>query len=336
MKKIMLKNTELSVSDICYGTGNFGEKLDQEQAFEALDAFVEAGGNFIDTANCYCRWVPGNANSSEQFIGAWLKERNAYNKVVIATKGCHYDFNDPLKKSRVNKKCLQEDIEESLRTLGISVIDFYWMHRDDESRPIGEIIDMLEEMKQQGKIRYYGASNYKLYRIKEAVRYAKEKGIIGFSALSNQLSFATVNEGCNVNQDPSLVMVDHDYYEFHKETGMPNVCFSSTAYGFFEKLYQGGVVAKDGQLVTPEEDIPLGDEMKRAYLNERNLRAYEDMLKIHEETGISMIGLSVAALLNQPFQAFPVASVSRLSQLSGILEASGMSLPDRFIEEYGF
>lgn len=336
MKKITLKNTELSVSNICYGTGNFGEKLDRSQAFEALDAFVEAGGNFIDTANCYCRWVPGNTNSSEQFIGAWLKERNAYNKVVIATKGCHYDFHDPGKKPRVNKECLQADIEESMRTLGISVIDFYWLHRDDESKPMSEIIDMMEEMKKQGKIRYYGASNYRLPRIREALEYAGKKGITGFSALSNQFSFATVNDGCNVNQDPSLVILDHDYYEFHRETGMPNVCFSSTAYGFFEKLYQSGVAVKDGRLTTPEPDIPMSSAMKKAYLNDRNLKAYEDMARIHEQTGISLIGLSVAALLHQPFQAVPVASVSRISQLSGILEASEVCLPDAFIEEYGF
>lgn len=335
IRKTVLNHTDLQVSEICYGTGNFGDKLNREQAFEILDAYVEAGGNFIDTANCYCRWIPGNGNSSEQIIGEWLAERKAAHKVVIATKGCHYDFDDS-ERSRVTRECLQTDLEESLRTLGLDTIDFYWMHRDDESRPVSEIIDMLEELKKQGKIRWYGASNFKLSRVREAAAYAQKKGIMGFSALSNQFSFATVNEGCNCNQDPSLVIVDHDYYEFHKETKTANLCFSSTAYGFFEKLYQSGVRVEDGRLVTPAAEIPLSFEMKKAYFNTRNFKAYEDLCVMHERSGVSMIGLSVAALLSQPFQAIPIVAVSRLSQLSDILEAGNVRLLKEFIEKYGF
>lgn len=318
MKKIALKNTDLVVSNICFGTGNFGEKLNEEQAFHALDTFVEAGGNFIDTANCYCRWVPGNDNTSEHMIGNWLKSRNAYDRVIIATKGCHHDFGDPAQ-NRVNKDCLHRDLEESLSTMGLNCIDFYWVHRDNEEKPIEEIIDMMEELRVEGKIRYYGASNYKLYRMKQAQDYAKKRGIQGFSAVSNQFSFATVNEGCNVNQDPTLVLMDSDYYGWHKETGMPIVSYTSTAFGFFEKM---------------DRREPVREEMVKAYDNQRNREALVQMQEMKAKTGKSVMALSIAALINQPFQTIPIASVSRLEQLDGILEGSDIILPEEFIRRY--
>ena len=92
MKYIQLNDTDLNVSRICLGTAGFGDKTDQEKSFEILDDFVRAGGNFIDTANVYCKWLEGHGNCSEQIIGRWLKARGARGKVIVATKGAHYSF----------------------------------------------------------------------------------------------------------------------------------------------------------------------------------------------------------------------------------------------------
>ena len=97
MKYVDLNNTELNVSRICLGTAGFGEKLNEEECFRILDAFVQAGGNFIDTANVYCKWVEGLGNCSEQIIGKWLRQRKTDGKVIVATKGAHYSFEDPSK-----------------------------------------------------------------------------------------------------------------------------------------------------------------------------------------------------------------------------------------------
>lgn len=316
MKNVKLKNTDLELSNICYGAGNFGEKLNKEQAFCMLDAYVGLGGNFIDTANVYCRWIEGLGNSSEQYIGRWLKERNAYNKVVIATKGAHYDFATP-EKSRVREEEIRKDLEESLRTLGLDCIDFYWLHRDDESVDIKTIVDIMEKLVKEGKIRYYGASNYKRYRMDEAVKYASEKGLHGFSAVSNQWSMAAVNEGGNMNSDPSLVMMDDDYYQWHMKTGMPMIPFSSGAHGFFDKLYRNST---------------LSDAMKKAYMNDKNLRMYEALCELSKESGESVYALSLAWLLNQPFQVFPIASVSGAKQLEDFARASEIILDTSFME----
>ena len=156
MKYIKLHDTSLVLSNICLGGGSFGTGLSESQTFEILDAFVEAGGNFADTANVYGKWAEDGKNHSEELIGKWIKSRNAYGKIIIATKGGHYDLSTP-QLSRVNRSEVQKDIEESLKSLGIDSIDFYWLHRDNESKPAEEIIDFMEAFVKEGKIRYYGA-----------------------------------------------------------------------------------------------------------------------------------------------------------------------------------
>ena len=153
MKKLILKETDLELSNVCLGTANFGEKLTKEQAYEVLDTYVAAGGNFIDSANVYCKWIEELGNCSEQYLGSWLRDRKAYNKIVIATKGGHYDFKAP-EISRVREETIRADLEESLQTLGVDHIDFYWLHRDDESVDITEIVDIMETLVKEGKIRY--------------------------------------------------------------------------------------------------------------------------------------------------------------------------------------
>ena len=111
MKYIQLNNTELNISPICLGTAGFGDKSDLEKSFEILNAFVRAGGNFIDTANVYCKWLKGYGNCSEQIIGKWLKESGMQGKVIVATKGAHYSFEDP-GRSRVNKEDISMDLDD--------------------------------------------------------------------------------------------------------------------------------------------------------------------------------------------------------------------------------
>lgn len=332
MKYITLKNTDLHLSNLCFGTAGFGEKLDREQAFALLDAFVRRGGNFIDTANVYCRWIPGAGNCSERILGEWLKSRGAARDVVIATKGAHYDVNDPGKTSRVNEAYIRADLEESLRTLGLDTLDFYWLHRDDPARPVEEIVDILEKLCAEGKIRYYGLSNYSTKRLEKAKEYLKSAGKHGPYAVSNQWSLAGINPGKNTNPDPTLVEFSAGEYEWHKETGVPVIPFSSTAMGFFEKLKRAGVVVKDGRLISRGDEGTIPSALWEAYWNEENLRIYENLLALQKETGHSLQALSAAYLMNQPFQVIPIGSARTEAQLSGFLEASEIVLPpERFL-----
>lgn len=325
MKYIVLKGTDLKVSNICLGGGNFGEKLNKEMVFQVLDTFVAQGGNFIDTANVYCRWVPGLINCSEEMIGEWLKLRKAQNKVIIGTKGGHYDFNNP-EISRVTKEDIRYDLEDSTRTLGLDCIDLYWLHRDDKSKPIEEIMDWMEELVKEGRIRYYGASNFNKTRMEQARIYAEKHNLQGFTAVSNLWSAASINPVYHTMRDTTMDLIDQEYYEWHKKTQMPYIPYTATANGFFEKLHQASPEVKDGELLTPVESLGLSEKLIKTYLNKRNLYLYEEFLKLHKETGTSVFALSLAYLLNQPFEVVPVGSVTKLEQLKGLLEASEIKL----------
>lgn len=304
MKLEKLGSTDLKVSSICYGCGNFGEKLDRDAAFYVLDRYTGEGGNFLDTANVYCRWVEGLANSSEQILGEWLKSRKKSGKVVIATKGGHYDFRNP-QVSRVNKKEITRDLEESLKTLGLDTIDFYWLHRDKETKEIGEILDIMEELVKTGKIRYYGASNFKLWRLQEADHCAKHKGYQGFSAVSNQWCLAKIKEGSPLYADKTLVRTESGLLNWHKETQMPLLPFTSSGHGIFEKMAAG----------------PLVSPFLETYGNSENEKLYQELLKKKEETGASLYALSLKALREQGFPVIPICSAGKISQMDGILEA---------------
>lgn len=321
-----MNNTDLNLSNVCLGTAPFGEKMGREQPFEILDAFVRQGGNFLDTANVYCRWVPGLANCGEQILGEWLKARGAYKDVVIATKGGHYDFNIPGRISRVNEMEIRRDLEESLATLGLDTIDFYWLHRDDEDKPIEEIIDILEKLRTEGKIRYYGLSNYRSGRAAQARKYLRSKGLPGPYAISNQWSMASINSQRTTNPDPTLVEFSAEEYQWHCESQVPVIPFSSTAMGFFEKLNKAGVEVKDGRLTARGDREKIAPAILDTYWNEDNLRKYELLLKLRQETGHSLQALSVAWLISQPFQVFPVGAVRNTEQLKDFVLAGSIRM----------
>ena len=325
MKYIQLNNTDLNVSRICLGTAGFGDKLDQEKSFKVLDTFVQAGGNFIDTANVYCKWLEGHGNCSEQIIGKWLKDRGTQGKVIVATKGAHYSFEDQ-GRSRVNREDIRTDLDESCRTLGTDVIDFYWLHRDDPKKPAEEIVDILEELQKEGRIRYFGFSNYRTKRLKEIQKCLEERNHPGITAVSNQWSLAGINPGGNTNPDPTLVEFSREEYKWHCETKTASIPFSSTAMGFFSKLQKMGVLYTEKVdtfwMRNMESQIAdLSESIKKSYWNETNLRTYQKLLKLQKETGHSLQSLSLAYFFHQPFQTVPVTVVSNLNQLKDALAA---------------
>ena len=315
MRYQTMMNTDMKLSCVCLGGAGFGNTLDEETSFAVLDAFAEDGGNFIDTANVYCRWVPGLENCSEKLLGRWLKSRNAYNDVVIATKGAHYRIDDPLRTPRLSENDIRTDIEDSLKALGIETIDFYWLHRDDPNKPIEEIVDILEDLRKEGKLRYYGFSNFKTERAEKARIYLEQKGRHGPYAISNQWSTASINKNSNLNPDPTLVVFDDEEYRWHEKTGIPAIPYSASALGFFDKLHRLG------------ENIP--PHLRAAYWNEENLNKYKMLVRISEETGHSIHALSIAWLISGPhaksFRVFPVCGVSSMSQLKDIIDAGNIS-----------
>ena len=245
--------------------------------------------------------------------------------MIVATKGAHYSFEDQ-GRSRVNREDIRTDLDESCRTLGTDVIDFYWLHRDDPKKPAEEIVDILEELQKEGRIRYFGFSNYRTKRLKEIQKCLEERNHPGITAVSNQWSLAGINPGGNTNPDPTLVEFSREEYKWHCETKTASIPFSSTAMGFFSKLQKMGVLYTEKVdtfwMRNMESQIAdLSESIKKSYWNETNLRTYQKLLKLQKETGHSLQSLSLAYFFHQPFQTVPVTGVSNLNQLKDALAA---------------
>ena len=174
-----LGSTELEVSQLCLGGNVFGWTADEEDSFAVLDAYVGAGGNFVDSADSYSAWAPGHrGGESEEIIGRWLAARRLAGEVIIATKVGKLPGREGLAPAN-----LRSAAEDSLRRLGVDRIDLYYAHLDDESTPLDETLATFEALAREGKIGWYAASNYSAKRLAEALDISEREGLTGYVAI---------------------------------------------------------------------------------------------------------------------------------------------------------
>lgn len=295
---LRLPHTDLVVSPVCLGTDIAGTSKNEAEFFALLDAFVAGGGNFLDTANVYARWLPHGENCSEQMIGRWLQSRRA--PLVIATKGGHYDLQT--KRSRVNKTDVSWDIESSLTTLGVEALDLYYLHRDDPQKEIGEILEMMNGFVKKGKIRFFAASNFSTARLKEAADYASSHGIAGFVGVSNRGSLARPNTITNPTPD-TMWTCDDAEWQYHTQTKLPFLPYSATAHGYFAKR-------------------AAGRETLSGYDNAANDATFARLLALSHETGESIQTLTLTEYVKSAaFPLIPVAGVGSMAQMNDLLAA---------------
>lgn len=305
-RKQTLPNTKLNVSALCLGAINFGTSLTREKSFEHLNFFTETGGNFIDTAHVYSDWIPGEKNRSEKILGEWLKDQPR-EKIVISTKGGHFDLKNP-SVSRVTYEGIRQDIEESLAYLQTDYVDLYFLHRDNTALPAGEIIEYMNELIKEGKVKEIGCSNWTLERMAEANAYAKAHQLKCFSVNQLMWSLARINKEA-IPSD--FVKMDRDIYAYHKNNSMAAMCFSSQAKGYFSKRAAGKQLQKN---------------VVDTYQNEENDRIYTELLDLQKRTGLSMTELSLQYFTRQEFPAVPIVTCNTEEQLR---ECIGAFSPER-------
>lgn len=294
---INLINTDLKVSAICLGTMNYGSIYSEEFCFQQLDDFLDMGGNFIDTAHVYNDWVPGELSRSEKIIGRWLKRSNKRNHVILLTKGGHPPIYDKQKK-RISYKEIRKDLEESLQYLNTDYIDIYFLHRDDPDVPVEDILSWLNKFVSEGKIRYFGCSNWLLHRIIEAQSAAEKNEFKGF--ICNQIMWSMACINVDKLDDPTLVTMNDDFMKYHNETGLSLMAYSSQAKGYFSRRYAG-------------EKLP--DSITALYNNTLNEKIYKYLCKLTTETGFTIGQLGLGFFLKQPFTAIPLVSCDTKEQL---------------------
>lgn len=295
MKPLPLPGTPLAVSPLCLGGVPFGNTITEAESFALLDRFVALGGNFLDTARIYSDWVPGELRRSERILGDWLGARGHRARLVLATKGAH-PFIDSLDRPRTAAAEIRDDLEGSLRTLRTDVIDLYWLHRDDETRPVGHFIDLLNVFLREGKIRAFGASNWTAARLRAAHDYAKKSGQQGFTA--NQPFWCL---GVAASRPPpfkGFVKFDADTYRFHRETGLAVIPYTSQANGFFSKLARG-----DTGLEKHDFHVPP------------NLAAGRIVTELAAAKHVAPSAIVLAYLWSRPFPVVPIIGSRTIAQL---------------------
>ena len=312
MEAVKFQNTDLVVSPLCLGTVNYGSTMERKASKEQLSAYVDHGYNFVDTAHVYGDWAAsGEKSPSEKIIGEWFSETGNRSKVILSTKGAHPTWGK-MDIPRVTPDCIREDLESSLRNLHTDYIDLYFLHRDDPTLPVSLIIDALEAHVKEGKIRYYGCSNWSLKRVKEAYEYAKTNGKTGF--VCNQLMWSLADINFYGLEDKTFILLDHETREFTRESGMNVMAYMSVAKAYFQRRWNG-------------ETLP--SSVADVYQNATNDRIYEIGSRfVAGNPGFTFMDLALLYIMTEKeFPSVPIASFDTPQQLETGLSCINKNLP---------
>jgi aryl-alcohol dehydrogenase-like predicted oxidoreductase len=235
MDRVRLPKTDIQVSALCLGVAEIGIRQTEVQAHRLLDYWVQKGGNGIDTARVYSDWIAGEKHRSERIVGDWLRAAGVRKQIVLATKAGHPLFENG-SRVRLSPSELRQDLEGSLETLGTDYIDVWFLHRDDESIPLEEIIDSCDAFVRDGRVKALGAANWTARRIRKANDYACRAGKAGFVA--TQL-FWNLGSRHHRGLEPTLRSMDNDAEQLHEAANLVAMRYSSQAGGFFSNWLEG-------------------------------------------------------------------------------------------------
>lgn len=315
-----IPGTDLRSSAICLGGGAIGLENAEKFCYELLDRYIGLGGNYIDSANWYGKTLPAHENVSDKILGSWMKKRGNRNNIIVGTKGGHPAY-DSLDVQRLTKKDVSADLEESLRALQIDCIDIFWVHRDDRNIPVPVILEYLNDFVKEGKISYFGCSNWKADRIKEAHEYSVSHGIHGFIGNQMMWSYATPNDAAYI--DKTMVGMDEETRMLHLELNLAAMPYAPQARGFFEKINS--------------DDFETKHQISKAqYYNNENLKKVEKVNRLSKELNLTPTEIILGYLLSQKFVTIPIIGCDNLEQLEASMKAGDVVLDEntmRYLEE---
>jgi len=303
-----LGNSGLEVSPLAFGGNVFGWTVDEPTSLRLLDAFVAKGFNFIDTADVYSKWAPGNkGGESETILGNWLKSRGNRTRVVIATKvGVEMS---PDQKG-LSKAYILHAAEASLNRLQTDYIDLYQSHRDDAGTSLTQTLEAYAQLMKEGKVRAIGASNYSAERLREALQVSKQRGLPSYQSLQ-----------------PNYNLYDRADYESKleavcRENGLGVIPYLSRASGLPPGKHRSEAdlaVSKRGEFV-------------KKYLNDRGFRILRALDEVAQSLHSSPATVALAWLMARPGITAPIASATSLEQLNDLIGAADLKLDQASIE----
>ena len=305
MEYRMLGRTELKVSQLCMGTMQFGWTADEAVSFQILSHSYEAGINFIDTADIYSRWAPGNPGGiSETIIGKWMKDNHIpRDKVILATK-VRGQMGDGPNDEGLSRAHIIQAVEASLKRLNTDYIDLYQTHWYDENVPIEETLSTLDALVQQGKVRYLGCSNYPAWRLTEALWTSRYHNLARYDCLQPHYNLVHRAE------------FERELAEVCNAYGLAVIPYSPLAGGFLTGKYRSGA----------QTDSARSGSVRR-YFSEQNFKLLDEMEAMGRTRGNASISqIALAWLLSNELISSPIIGPRTLSQLEDNLGAAGLCL----------
>lgn len=309
MKKNSLGSSGIEVPPFAFGGNVFGWTIDENTSFQILDGLMDAGLNFIDTADVYSKWVPGNqGGESETIIGNWLKKTGGREKVVIATKvgmemGQH--------KQGLSKTWIKQAVEDSLKRLQSDYIDLYQSHKDDAGTPMEETLSAYQELVNEGKVRIIGTSNMSAQRVAVALKTSKEHGFPAYQTVQPEYNLYE-REGYEKELEPLC-----------QEHHLGVISYSSLASGFLTGKYRS------------EADLSKSQRGKGVskYLNDRGFKILKALDEVSHQLSTTPAAVSLAWLMNRPGITAPIASATNLEQLKDIVKATELELNTDYVHQ---
>jgi aryl-alcohol dehydrogenase-like predicted oxidoreductase len=306
-----LGRTGLKVSPLCLGTMQWGWTADEASAIKVMDTYVEAGGNFIDTADIYSRWAEGNPGGiSEEIIGRWLKQRNQRSQIVLATKLRGPMGNGPNDQG-LSRKHIFEAVEASLRRLQTDYIDLYQCHSADEETSIEETLAALNDLVHAGKVRYIGASNFQGWQLTEALWKAEVHNLTRFDSLQPHYNMVHRAE------------FEHDLKKICEKYGVGVIPYSPLAGGFLTGKYTRSTM--------PESKRAAG--IKERYDNEAGWKTIEAVQAVAKDIASTPTAVALAWLLSHPVITAPIIGANTVEQLQVSLAATKLKLDAAHLQQ---
>ena len=304
MSKRELGRSGIGVPKLTFGGNVFGWTADRATSFSLLDALVDNQLNFIDTADVYSYWAPGNqGGESETTIGEWLKQSGKRDRVIIATKVGK--VTDAAGKPQLSAGYIRHAVENSLRRLQTDYIDLYQAHDDDRDTPLAETLATFDALIKEGKVRTIGASNYQAERLEEALRVSEQHGLARYETLQPEYNLYA-RQG--YEQALEGVAVRH---------GLGVINFWALASGFLTGKYRSADDIGKSQ---------RGDTVVARYLTPRGLRILEALDSVAQQHAATPAQVALAWLMARPSITSPIASATSLAQLDELIAATQLSL----------
>jgi aryl-alcohol dehydrogenase-like predicted oxidoreductase len=298
--KRKLGRTDLSVTPLCLGGNVFGWTADEQSSFAVLDAYVDGGGNFIDTADTY------TVGESESILGRWMSAHKNRGSIVLATKVGSRMGSAPNMQGLARSYILEE-VEASLQRLQTDYIDLYQAHRDDPNTPLDETMAAFDQLVREGKVRYVGASNYSAARLREALQISAHRGYVRYECLQPRYNLLSRAE------------YERELEPLCIEQGLGVIAYSSLASGFLTGKYRSG------------KDLPASPRargVQERYMHEQGFRVLEQLDRIASAHSVSVVQVALAWILARPSITAAIASGRSVEQVRELLASVTLSLSE--------